>query len=454
MENYFDIIVIGGGFSGVASVYHLAKLSKQKNIKLKVAIIEPNQELGAGVAYSTKSINHILNVRASMMSIDSKDPNSFTTWMQQSDRNFKASFFAPRKVYKKYLQDCLDNVLKTSASTFKLERIQDSAVKIKTVDANSYEIVLNSEQSLFAKKIVLAIGNLPYRPKFFPITDTETIPPPWNIETFPNHTKEVIILGAGLSAIDVMADFERKGYQGHYTIISRHALLCEIHNEPPVPPPAETSRFVKENFLNKNNLLLLLKEFHRALREGHSWRYLIDAIRPDIEIIWSKLPHKDRLRFFRHLRVSWDTHRHRVPLQNWDMVSRLLGENRLSLLRGNIIKIEQSDKFSKVEYGSLKDQKKRSIKGEVIVNCLGLCPQLKFAESTLIHQLFLDNLATTEPLGMGLLTTDDGELINCRQLTTRGIYTLGPLRRGALFETIAVPELKIQAERLAELLTQ
>ena len=59
-----------------------------------------------------------------------------------------------------------------------------------------------------------------------------------------------------------------------------------------------------------------------------------------------------------------------------------------------------------------------------------------------------------DPLTLGLEVEANGALISAAGMASRRLYTLGPLRKGGLWETIAVPELREQAPALARQLLQ
>src|SRR5260370_35343186 len=54
---------------------------------------------------------------------------------------------------------------------------------------------------------------------------------------------------------------------------------------------------------------------------------------------------------------------------------------------------------------------------------------------------------------LGLDTADDGALIGSDGKASDFLYTVGPTRKGSLWETIAVPEIRVQVSALASLLT-
>ena len=70
-----------------------------------------------------------------------------------------------------------------------------------------------------------------------------------------------------------------------------------------------------------------------------------------------------------------------------------------------------------------------------------------------LDSLVARGLARRGPHGMGIDTDPDtGQLISAAGTLVPDIYTLGPLRRGTLWESTAIPEIRSEARRLAALL--
>jgi uncharacterized NAD(P)/FAD-binding protein YdhS len=67
----------------------------------------------------------------------------------------------------------------------------------------------------------------------------------------------------------------------------------------------------------------------------------------------------------------------------------------------------------------------------------------------LIRSLVNGALARANDLGIGFRTDANGALLDKKMTPSSIFFTLGPPRRGELFETTAVPEIRLQAEALA-----
>ena len=83
---------------------------------------------------------------------------------------------------------------------------------------------------------------------------------------------------------------------------------------------------------------------------------------------------------------------------------------------------------------------------DFIVNALG--PSRR--PHALVEQLIAEGSARSGPLGFGLHATSTGALIDAHENTSATLFTLGPLLKGELWETTAIPEIREQAHALAQ----
>jgi uncharacterized NAD(P)/FAD-binding protein YdhS len=108
------IAIIGGGVSGALTAYHLM----QKQVQARVVVIESRPELGLGLAYSTPSLRHLLNVSAGKISALPSEPDHFLNWLRANhDASATAETFAPRAIFGRYVQSLL-------AETKGIEQVQ------------------------------------------------------------------------------------------------------------------------------------------------------------------------------------------------------------------------------------------------------------------------------------------------------------------------------------------
>lgn len=93
--------------------------------------------------------------------------------------------------------------------------------------------------------------------------------------------------------------------------------------------------------------------------------------------------------------------------------------------------------------------RKITIAADRLINCTGPEPDARRVETPLLTQLVADGLARYDPLFLGIDTTRDGALIKRDGAIWQGVFAIGPMVKGALWETIAMPEISAQAAILA-----
>jgi len=86
---------------------------------------------------------------------------------------------------------------------------------------------------------------------------------------------------------------------------------------------------------------------------------------------------------------------------------------------------------------------------DAIVNGAGPSDSPFRADSPLYRNLREAGLARPHPLGLGIDTGPGGAVLGADGRPSETLYTIGWLRRGELWESLAIPELRDQAAALA-----
>jgi uncharacterized NAD(P)/FAD-binding protein YdhS len=254
----------------------------------------------------------------------------------------------------------------------------------------------------------------------------------------------VVVLGSGLTALDVALGLRRAGHQGRIRMVSRNGRLPLPH-----AAPGEAARSLPlDAFAGGPRAVLhvLRRAAQERMATGLGWQGALDAIRPHVTAIWRAWTPAQRRQFMRHARAMWEIHRHRAPRQVLAEIQRQLAAGTLVLERGEVVGLLPAA-------GGAMDVSVRAPSGAVgthraarIFNCVGPAMGVRESIDPLMGSLLRSGLASTDELGMGIRTDDEGLLV-----TGAGapIWLVGALRRGDLWESTAVPELRVQAERAA-----
>ena len=79
LSHLFDVLIIGGGYSGAALAI---RLSREARRALSVGVIEPREDVGKGVAYSAVHPDYRLNGPDAVHIVMPDRPNDFHDWLQ------------------------------------------------------------------------------------------------------------------------------------------------------------------------------------------------------------------------------------------------------------------------------------------------------------------------------------------------------------------------------------
>jgi uncharacterized NAD(P)/FAD-binding protein YdhS len=272
--------------------------------------------------------------------------------------------------------------------------------------------------------VVLALGNPPpLRPRGITVDDLRLAPDPWDPDLLDRVAADarVLLVGTGLTTVDVAAQVAAARPGARITAVSRHGLLPLRHV---AEPPGAAEAFDAE----VRSLPELLREVRRCLDEGESWRCVVESLKLVANDVWRALSHPEKEQFARHVGRHWEIARHRMAPAMAALVDDLLADGRLRLGTPREVDVASYD---------------------LVVNCTGPAPVTTPGWNPLVDDLAVKGMLWPGPLGLGLEVDADGALGDADGVGARGMYAVGAARRGSEWEVAAVPDIRRQAERLA-----
>ena len=446
------IAIIGGGVSGTLVAVHLLK---KATAPLHIKLIERRSQLGAGMAYGTHYDCHLLNVPANKISAFPDDPNHFVRWLHQSiDRSLLPTAFVSRKLYGQYIQSLLQAAIAQAASEVRLEQITDEVLSIK-LDGNRLVVFLRNGEAQRVDQAVLALGNLPPQtptlanPRFY--QSPRYIPSAWSDRDLSrlDPTQPVLLLGSGLTAVDVVLTLRQQSHRGPIHLVSRRGLLPRSH-QATVARSIDWSELTALPLTTRRLVQQVRKQIDRAIEEGYDWRTVIDALRPQTQTLWQNLPLAEKQRFLRHVRAYWECHRHRMAPSIAQQIEAWLKDGVVQLHAARIQTCNEDATGVNVVMRKRGKANLQTLQVQAVINCTG--PECNYRKSShpLIMNLLNAELVHPDSLHLGLDVASNGALITAEGNPSTQLYTLGSLKKGLLWETTAVPEIREQAETLAE----
>ena len=457
------IIVVGGGASGTILAAELLRQAPS----VAVVLIEPRPRLGGGVAFGDAAPVHRLNVRAGRMSARVGDDEHFVRWLAQHDPGAGEGTFARRNDYGRYLAYTLDQA-RLAAPGSRVAHVRD---RVRAVEAagSGFRVALDAGPVLRARSVVLALGNLPpahiAAPQRSAIEPDRFVSDPWTRDGLEPRSRDesVLLLGTGLTAVDVALARHERGQRGPIVALSRHGLLPRVQAEhqprlrPAGPPPTAptalassgTPPWVRTAHGLRDVTRALRAEIRRVTAEGGDWRDVFEALRPAAPLLWTGLSPRDRRAFARHVQSYWDVHRHRMPAEAAAGIERLIAAGQLDVRAGRVLCLVPGRHDVRVVVAPRGAGRTLTLQVSRVVNCTGPAP-LARSRHELLNRMVESGLVRSDPLGLGLDALPDGTLLRADGGAARGLYAIGPLLKGILWETTAIPEIRTQAAALAK----
>ncbi len=258
---------------------------------------------------------------------------------------------------------------------------------------------------------------------------------PWKTDAFDAVPLDapVLLIGSGLTAVDVALSLAGRGLRAPIHAVSRHGLLPLAHpTEPAAASPVS---------LDATGVGPLIAQLRAATRT-EDWPSVVDGFRPHVNVHWQAWTFEQQRRFLRHAARYWEIHRHRMAPSAAIVIRGLLADGALRVSAGTLASVRATAGGFAATTSS-----GASWRVGAIVNCTG--PR-SAAASPLGRRLLADGVARPDPLSLGFDVDRQGRLVSRAGRASDRLLVLGPPRLGRWFETTAVPEIREQARALVE----
>ncbi|HEY0244476.1 MAG TPA: FAD/NAD(P)-binding protein, partial [Mucilaginibacter sp.] len=291
------IAVIGGGFCGILTAIHLMNYGK---LKAQLYIINKGYPLVKGVAYNPHTLSLLLNVPNGKMSAFPDQPDHYVKWLKNenphyAEENNLSSAFSTRQEYGNYLSHLWEHAINKIDSNKTINIVNDYADDI-TKDNGLLHISLREGRILVADVAILATGNanpgIPNGITRSMLKSKYYFANPWNkscVENI-NTQGDILIIGAGLTAIDTIIGIKQRDFQDRIHTISPNGYRIKSWQEDKTP---YTSAYMTEIVNENTSLLQLLRFFNKhrkiAMSLDQSVYAIVDSFRPHTQKIWQSL---------------------------------------------------------------------------------------------------------------------------------------------------------------------
>lgn len=444
------IAIIGAGLSGRLLALNLCRRASSRT---SIFMIDRGDAQTMGPAYSTPVDYFLLNVPCGRMGAFSADPGHFLKWVRQRGVGAGRWDFLPRRLYRDYILDLLQQARRERADGPRFTHVSGEATDIE-MQEDGILVRTAGAESFVADKVVLALGNFPPR---HPAVKNRAalncgryVQNPWQpgALTALSPGDSVLLIGTGQTMTDWTVALYRRAHKGRVVAISRHGVLPFAHGGfEPYPSffgEIRESRKVAEIFRT------VRAHVKQAESTGMDWRTVIDALRPDTQSLWFNLTAAEKRRFLRHVFRYWEICRSRLPPESMAIIERMRAAGQLEIVGGRISDLVDTGTAMDVHYTSREDGLNEIRRVDAVINCIGPETDYERIDETLVKNLLRRGLIRPGPVNLGIDAQSDGAIIGRDSVPAGLLFTLGSPMKGVLWEVLAVPEIRLQAEQLAQ----
>jgi uncharacterized NAD(P)/FAD-binding protein YdhS len=466
-----DIAIVGGGASGTLTAVQLLRHAAPRLLPLRITLIDSRGRHGLGQAYGTEHRAHLLNAMAGQMSALSDDPDHLIRWAADAggDSGDRAAdelgavtstTFLARQDYGRYLRDTLADAEHQALPVAHLRRVTSEVLAIRRDGASGPLTLMLADGRIEADVAVLATGNAPARLPLEVPPSERIIADPWLPGALsgvagppgPADAGAIVILGTGLTMLDLALAIAAGNPTAVIHAVSRHALLPRSHPGMPAANRGPLWLPVITRTTGPVRLADLMWQVRSTIAASPgTWFDVMDALRPLVPGLWRRMPEQDKQLFLRHVARYWEVHRHLVPPATASRITALRATGRLLVHRGQVMSVTQhGDRLAVLaDLGSDVVQ----FEADWLINGTGSTADVAVTASPLLHDLFTTGLARPDPLRLGIDASIDGAVVSRAGVASDVLFTLGPPLRGLWYETTAIPEIREQAAALAQRIT-
>jgi len=456
MGGMIRIGIVGAGLSGRLVALNLLRFSSP-NRRVSILMFDRADEGYMGPAYSGESDYLLLNVPAGRLGAFSSDPEHFVKWLKRRGIPAGQWDFLPRTLYREYVLALLHEAVEKQAQAAKLEHVRGEVIDLVSEEEDGVTLHISGRAPLGVDKAVLALGNFPPRhPQIQTRRSLQSgryVHNPWSrgvLNDLSGHDT-VFFIGTGQTTVDLAAALHRRGHRGQIFAISRKGWLPLAHrgfaSYPSFFHEIKDSRSVLEI------CRVVRKHLEAAHAAGIDRRSVIDSLRPHTQTIWMGLPEQEKRRFVQHLYRSWEIIRSRIPPENESLIDAMRASGQLRVLAGRIYDLAETESGMKIHFirrGSQTPEVKLAAR---VINCIGPESDYRRIDDPLVKNLLRRGLIRPGPAQIGInALPQNGAIVGERGTISKDLYTLGSTMKGVLWEVLAVQEIRVQAEELAQVL--
>lgn len=461
------VLQIGAGPTGVSLFIQMYSQLETRYSVLDYVIAD-GRKPGSGLAFGTFYNSHLINLPASVMSINPDNPLEFVEWRAKnqslwqkvfSDEEQAWSEFPPRRLFGLYVGHRLQDALNGASCA---ELINTSVSCVTPIQSGrKFSVEFDNGTKEIFDKVIVCIGHAPRfsllsnsSPKFFCS--------PYQTMDIPTHAK-VGIIGSRLTAIDAALALKEKGHGGKITMVSRTGKLPKIiAKHGGYDPSTFITALLDEKDQTLESILAQhmkeldrvtggtfdwgalakpgatrIEEFEREIKNcsqgNHLWQSVLLASYSIVDKLWAKLNDLEKAAFMEKYYGIWMTYLAAFPITSAVRILHLMRCEQLEIY-SELQGVEATEEGFDIYHG-----RSECSSVEYLIDGRGVgYGEKDLQEVPLLKNMLANDSITNHPLGGISINPLTYQALSNRYGEIPGLFFVGDLTKGVFLATTDV----------------
>jgi uncharacterized NAD(P)/FAD-binding protein YdhS len=475
------VLQVGCGPTGTSVLRELLPKLADADVPVAYELADP-AVMGPGLAFSTPYDHHLLNVRASRMSLHSADKGEFDRW--RAERALGQEDYPPRRLFGQYARWVLDETLRHAEVSGQLVRLtRERVVAARRTGQGRWRCRFSSGRTAEYDRVVLALGHLPSTRYCRHEGGSRFLSDPWGDLTLPPNAR-VGVIGTRLTGVDVALALRERDHRGPVLLASRSGWLPSVKGRVESYRLAHLPDFVaqRQRFPGETSIETVAEVIGREIEDAEGgpvrwmqvlcpppssadglraelaevaggrvvgWQSVLAAIVPWVPALWRLLDEQGRQRLMARWVGIWAVRIASFPAVSARRLLAMMDQGQLAVRAGLRSVIPDGAGF-RMCFGDGTDARV-----DVVVNATGPGYDRSSLEAVALTRDLLHS-NTLVPHRFGGIPVDERtfEAQDAAGTTVPGLHVVGDLTRGVWLATNAVENSVRQAADLATVLAE
>jgi len=420
------VAIVGRGFTGLMTAIALLKGFARP---FHLVMFDPQPKIDGGAVVNEATAT-VLNSRVRDLSVDPTARDDFRQWLETDDArrglpdpgavNVEHSFVSG-EIFSAYVYQRFSEALRDRTDVV-IQVCPEIVTAIDRHPNGGLSVFLGDQERRHFDAVFLATG----------YGQRERVDEP----SLPSAVRNAVVVGGGVHAVDRALRLLTAGEASHITLISASGFLPQSHS------PAGVGSVVTDQAIPgtlRGAFRFLREAANAANAEGTGWQGIMNGFRSRAGDLWRGLTPVERGRFKRHVKAIYDSHRNRLPPENYQRLQEAIQSGAITVRKGKVERIATNGVLIATSAGI-----------EVLPSDRTIDCRFRPADfdAPLFRSVFRAGIARRDELDISILVDQCGRAMVSPD-RFQGLFAMGPLGLGSLPDIDLVPEIVSQSHGAA-----